>query len=40
MRTRLSHWYNQFWMPIKYYTHYLFRSIRKKDQDDNPFIIF
>lgn len=44
MRSQLSNWYNQFWMPLKLYTNYFIRSIRKKDDDDNqfnnPFVIF
>jgi predicted nucleotide-binding protein (sugar kinase/HSP70/actin superfamily) len=44
MRSQLSNWYNQFWMPFKYYISYMIRSIRKKDEDDNqfnnPFVIF
>jgi hypothetical protein len=40
MRSSLSKWYHQVWVPLKYYTGNLIRSIRKNDQDDNPFIIF
>lgn len=40
MRAALSHWYNQFWVPVKHYTGYLIRIIRNDDQDNNPFIIY
>jgi hypothetical protein len=40
MRSTVSNWYNQFWKPVKFYTNHLIRSVLKKDQDDNPFIIF
>jgi hypothetical protein len=40
MRSTLSNWYNQYWLPVKFYTTYLIRCIRKDDQDNNPFIIF
>lgn len=44
MRSQLSKWYNQFWMPVKFYVKQLIKSIRNKDEDDNqfdnPFIIY
>lgn len=39
-----SNWYNQYWMPFKWYTKYLIRRICKNNEDDNqfnnPFIIY
>ncbi|MCS3800937.1 hypothetical protein [Niastella sp. OAS944] len=40
MRSTLSNWYNQFWMPVKHYTNFIIRCIRNNDHDNNPFIIF
>jgi hypothetical protein len=44
MRSQISNWYNQFWVPFTYYMKQVVKRIRKKDEDDNqfdnPFIIY
>lgn len=42
MRSQLSRFYNEFWMPFKNYTGNLIRFIRNKDDNDfnNPFVIY
>lgn len=40
MRSTLSNWYNQYWMPLKQYTQFFIRCIRNNDHDNNPFIIY
>jgi hypothetical protein len=40
MRSTLSNWYNQFWMPVKFYANIIIRFIRNNDHDNNPFIIY